>query len=202
MRSLIAILLAVFILAACKNGSVPNTEDSALKVRVTGDTTIFYSSAVIVNFSYIKSAKGGGDLESTSRELKLILSQIQDYLKDPSIICQFVETPIVKVKDEKEFEFSRTVVSQSPYKCLVLHKSGAVLPIADIQDFNSIKQAIAQGANYSKTLDAPSTQSPEEDLKAKERALKDPASNQIGIQQELPKNQLLQRGESNTDQKK
>jgi hypothetical protein len=202
MRQLIFVLVLFIAFSSCESKKAESNAVSTVKVEVVGDTTIFYGSAVIVNYAYIKESKKTNDLQTFKKELQVILDQVQSYLKDPGVACKLVETSVVKVKNQEGTEFSKTFINQAPYKCLVVHASGAVLPISDMQDFNSIKQALQQGASYTKSIDESTPAGREEAKREQERALGNPVSDPNEKIQELPKNQILQRGEQVKEEKK
>jgi hypothetical protein len=202
MRQFFFVLVLFLALCSCESKKAENNVVSTVKVEVVGDTTIFYGSAVIVNYAYIKESKKTNDLETVKKELQAMLGQVQSYIKDPGIACKLVETSVVKVKNQEGTEFSKTFINQAPYKCLVVHSSGAVLPISDMQDFNSIKQALQEGATYTKPIGESTPEGKEEAKRAIERANGNPVSDPNVKEPELPKNQILQRGDAVTDQKK
>lgn len=194
--------IATLILTSCENKNAENSLASTVKVEISADTTIFYGSAIIVNWSYIQSEKGSDDLTALRSSLQQTLVQIEGFLKDSKVAYKIVETPVVKVKNEKGVEYSRTFVSQVPYKCLVVHSSGAVLPIGDIQNFNEIKDALSKGGNYQNSIDESTQEGREEAKREMERSLGNPVSDPNEKPQELPQNQILQKGEPVTNQKK
>jgi hypothetical protein len=202
MRQLFFVLVLFIALCSCESKKAENNVVSTVKAEVVGDTTIFYGSAVIVNYAYIKESKKTNDLETVKKELQVMLDQVQSYIKDPGVAFKLVETSVVKVKNQEGIDFSKTFINQAPYKCLVVHSSGAVLPISDMQDFNSIKQALQEGATFTKSIDESTPAGREEEKREQERAMGNPVSDPNVKEPELPKNQILQRGDAVTDQKK